>query len=155
MTETNRNGIICFKIASFLAIATLIIWLCSCNGGGNGRPETIQSDTIYTILLWIDRNGQQSGKGGRVTRDSLMFTDVDSLTMKKKWTKHIQYFVPAYDSIRDGKGKVKPDSTLFNKFLGFIPINSSLVIRDMNISLDSLQKHNSTLIQLDSLKRKK
>lgn len=116
--------------------------LTSCNNDSK-EPAFKHSppDTIRTFLVY-NANGLKWDVSYRISLDSLMFNDIDSVTQKKTWVRTKLYFIPFYDSVRNKVGEAVKDS--LGKYQvrlnSYIPIPNNLIYHDSNFSLDSLVK---------------
>ena len=104
-----------------LLVSVLLFAACTSDKKTDFKPSP--SDTIKTLAIY--KNTDTSVRYDilyRVSKDSLMVAPFD--TTLKQWARHIQYFVPVYDST--------------GKILGYPQMNTAALVRDMNISIDSL-----------------
>lgn len=77
----------------------------------------------------------------RVSKDSFMFSLMDSTTLKKSWVRAKDYYIPIVDTVRNADGSLGLDSIGRPKIATqYILINSAAVIKDMDIDLDSIIK---------------
>lgn len=119
----------------------LVVLAIGCGGGASFRHSP--PDTITTIVVYGAEGSYRYGEVRRISIDSFMFADVDSSTMKKKWTRHRIHELPFPDTIKE-KGVVVMDSTGKKPKMGvrWVMIYPQFVVRDMNMNIDSLIKAN-------------
>lgn len=139
MTITTKN-----LIVSALLIGWAIMLPPGCNG--KQKSESFKHsppDTIMTFMVY-NFKGIKWDVGYKIRKDSLMFSSVDSVTQKKKWARTGEYFIPFADTVRNKLGIAIADSTgkYQIKVVSYLPIDPSLIIKDLNFGLDSLLKKN-------------
>jgi hypothetical protein len=93
--------------------------------------------------MWSEgKNGIKNDLMMRVTKDSFMFYDVDTVTKKKKWGRFNEYYVPFVDTLRGKDGRPLPDSLgKFKLITRYYPFYPGAVIFDFNKNVDSLIKN--------------
>ena len=125
MKPDYRDQLLHYRHMEKLLLAALLlsVFLFASCGSKDQDFQKTPADTIKTLAIY--KNTDTSVKYDliyRVRRDSLMVAPFD--TTLKQWTRHTQYFVPVYDST----GKV----------IGYPMMNPVFLVREMNLSIDSL-----------------
>lgn len=120
----------------FLALLLLTLTIASCSNSGSSFKRS-KNDTVKTLAIYKTPAGYRYTDVYKVSMDSFMFFDQDSATKVKKWDRFQQYFVPRVDTLigADSLGKPKLQTNYY-------PVPSSIIIKDMNINIDSLLKAN-------------
>lgn len=136
-----RNAI--FLMIAIAALGSyLISTSAACNNKSGGKFVHQPTDTVRTLLVYFNGYTKRDEWGPcyRLTKDSLKFVEVDTVTQKKQWVRDRFYFVPVVDTLRDSAGLPKLDSATGRPITqtGYYPIPENWVFRDMNLNLDSL-----------------
>lgn len=125
----------------FIFCFLLVLFSCSSKSDNNKFVHSAP-DTIRTLALYMRGPGKPMyDVVFRVSKDSFMFSLMDSTTLKKSWVRAKDYYIPIVDTVRNADGSLGLDSIGRPKIATqYILINSAAVIKDMDIDLDSIIK---------------
>lgn len=128
---------------SLFLSAILAVVILSCNSKEEKKFVHSPSDTATYQSVYFSPYYKVYMREalGLIRKDSMMYFNTDSSTMKKGWFRHISYFESINDSIRGADGRPILDTAKKPRFKQFwIPLEQKNIIGIIPVNLDSLAR---------------
>jgi hypothetical protein len=125
-------------ICILLSLTTI---MCKSNSSNHSHIGKI--DTVRLLLTYYSyfHDTIQYGIGFKIMKDTVRFVNTDSTTKKLKQIVDKIYYVPEFDTVRkDGIPVIDSVTKKVHMEQKYVPTDSRLIIAELNIDLDSLEK---------------